>query len=146
MSAIQVQNLSKSFGEIQAVRDVSFDVQTGEISSLPGPNGAGKTATLAMLSKLLRPDHGDAFELGNSIRERPMEVKKALGVVPQEIASPVFQVIGRLTPLAWTLDGFKNITIRGLGIPSALQPAAVLLAYGGFFFGLAAWRFNRMKE
>jgi ABC-2 type transport system ATP-binding protein len=61
MNAIQVQNIHKSFGEIQAVQGVSFEVQPGEIFSLLGPNGAGKTTTIAMLSTLLRPDQGDAF-------------------------------------------------------------------------------------
>jgi ABC-2 type transport system ATP-binding protein len=86
MNAIQVQDLYKSFGEIQAVQGVSFEVQLGEIFSLLGPNGAGKTTTIAMLSTLLRPDQGDALVMGQSVREQPMEVKKVLGVVPQEIA------------------------------------------------------------
>jgi ABC-2 type transport system ATP-binding protein len=86
MNAIQVQNIHKSFGEIQAVQGVSFEVQPGEIFSLLGPNGAGKTTTIAMLSTLLRPDQGDAFVLGHSVCGQPMEVKKVLGVVPQEIA------------------------------------------------------------
>jgi ABC-2 type transport system ATP-binding protein len=84
--AIQVQDLHKAFGEIQAVQGVSFDVQPGEIFSLLGPNGAGKTTTISMLSTLLRPDQGDALVLGHSINRDPMGVKAVLGVVPQEIA------------------------------------------------------------
>ena len=56
MNAIQVQDLHKSFGEVQAVRGVSFEVRQGEIFSLLGPNGAGKTTTISMLATLLRPD------------------------------------------------------------------------------------------
>jgi ABC-2 type transport system ATP-binding protein len=78
--------LYKSFGEIQAVRGVSFDVRPGEIFSLLGPNGAGKTTTISMLSTLLRPDQGDALIMGHSILHDPMGVKAVLGVVPQEIA------------------------------------------------------------
>jgi len=85
-TAIQVQNLRRSFGDIQAVRGVSFDVQAGEIFSLLGPNGAGKTTTISMLSTLLRPDAGDALIMGHSILRDPMAVKSVLGVVPQEIA------------------------------------------------------------
>ena len=85
-SAIRVQNLHKSFGENQAVRGVSFDVEPGEIFSLLGPNGAGKTTTISMLSCLLRPDEGDALIMGHSIRTEAMGVKSVLGVVPQEIA------------------------------------------------------------
>jgi len=84
--AIQVSGLRKSFGEIKAVKKVSFDVQSGEIFGLLGPNGAGKTTTISMLSTLLRPDDGDAFVMGRSIRRDPMAVKAVLGVVPQEIA------------------------------------------------------------
>jgi len=86
MFAIQVQNLYKSFGEIQAVQDVSFDVLQGEIFSLLGPNGAGKTTTISMLATLLRPDQGDALIMGKSVRSDPMGVKAVLGMVPQEIA------------------------------------------------------------
>jgi len=85
-TAIQVQGLRRSFGDIQAVRGVSFDVQVGEIFSLLGPNGAGKTTTISMLSTLLRPDAGDALIMGHSILRDPMAVKAVLGVVPQEIA------------------------------------------------------------
>ena len=84
--AIQVQDLQKSFGETHAVQGVSFSVQRGEIFSLLGPNGAGKTTTISMLSCLLRPDHGDAYIMGHSIRDDGLGVKSVLGVVPQEIA------------------------------------------------------------
>ena len=84
--AISVQNLQKSFGENHAVQGVSFEVEQGEIFSLLGPNGAGKTTTISMLSCLLRPDAGDAYIMGHSIRTEEMGVKSVLGVVPQEIA------------------------------------------------------------
>ena len=69
-----------------AVRGVSFAVREGEIFSLLGPNGAGKTTIISMLSCLLTPTSGDAIVGGNSIIHDPMEVKKVIGVVPQEIA------------------------------------------------------------
>ncbi|TET85699.1 MAG: ATP-binding cassette domain-containing protein [Anaerolineales bacterium] len=69
-----------------AVRGVSFAVREGEIFSLLGPNGAGKTTIISMLSCLLTPTSGDAIVAGNSIIHDPMEVKKVIGVVPQEIA------------------------------------------------------------
>jgi ABC-2 type transport system ATP-binding protein len=86
MNAIEVQQLSKSFAEIHAVQEVSFQVQSGEVFSLLGPNGAGKSTTIAMLSTLLQPDQGDALIMGHSILHEPMAVKSVLGVVPQEIA------------------------------------------------------------
>jgi len=53
---IRVEHLTKTFGEVQAVRDVSFDVGAGEIFAFLGPNGAGKTTTIKMLTTLLRQD------------------------------------------------------------------------------------------
>ena len=84
--AIQVQDLHKDFGEVYAVRGISFDVQRGEILSLLGPNGAGKSTTISMLSGLLEPTKGDALVMGHSIRDEPMAVKASIGVVPQEVA------------------------------------------------------------
>ncbi len=77
-TAIQIQNLHKSFGELQAVQNVSFEVHQGEIFSLLGPNGAGKTTTISMLATLLRPDQGDALVMGHSITHDPMGVKSIL--------------------------------------------------------------------
>jgi ABC-2 type transport system ATP-binding protein len=85
-NAVIVRDLQKSFGEIQAVQDVSFEVHAGEIFSLLGPNGAGKTTTISIISCLLRPDQGEAWVLGNSVLAEPQKAKAPLGVVPQEIA------------------------------------------------------------
>lgn len=83
---LETENLSKSFGDVHAVRGVSFGIRRGEIFSLLGPNGAGKTTTISMLSCLIEPTAGDAHIDGHSIRKEPQEVKQAIGVVPQEIA------------------------------------------------------------
>ena len=84
--AIEVQNLKKSFCELQAVQGVSFRAEKGEILSLLGPNGAGKSTTISMLSGLLRPDDGEARIMGHSIRTDAQAARAALGVVPQDIA------------------------------------------------------------
>ena len=84
--AIQVQDLQKRFGDIEAVGGIDFEVQSGEIFSLLGPNGAGKTTTISIISCLLRPDGGDVRVLGSSVLDDPQVVKSFFGVVPQEIA------------------------------------------------------------
>jgi ABC-2 type transport system ATP-binding protein len=84
--AIEVENLKKSFGELQAVKGVTFRAEKGEILSLLGPNGAGKSTTISMLCGLLHPDEGDACIEGHSIRHDAQAARAALGVVPQEIA------------------------------------------------------------
>lgn len=86
MNAIEVKNLKKSFGELQAVAGVEFAAEQGEILSLLGPNGAGKSTTISMLSGLLAPSDGDAAIMGHSIRTEPEAAKASLGVVPQDIA------------------------------------------------------------
>lgn len=80
------RDLKKNFGSNEAVKGVSFSILRGEIFSLLGPNGAGKTTTISMLSCLLQPTGGDAEVGGHSIIKEPMEVKRLIGVVPQEIA------------------------------------------------------------
>jgi len=85
-TAIQVQDLRKHFGDVQAVCGVSLDVPAGEIFSLLGPNGAGKSTLISMLAGLLVPTDGDATIMGHSIRTEPESAKAALGVVPQDIA------------------------------------------------------------
>jgi len=84
--AIQVQDLYKNFGNVYAVKGVSFEIPAGEIFSLLGPNGAGKSTTISMLSCLLQPAQGDALVMGHSIIHDPQRVKASIGVVPQEIA------------------------------------------------------------
>src|SRR5512136_2795512 len=87
MTAIlEVKNLVKQYGDLTAVKGISFDIQKGEIFSLLGPNGAGKTTTISMISGLLEPTSGEAFIGGHSITKQPLEAKRLLGVVPQEIA------------------------------------------------------------
>lgn len=87
MSAIlEVNHLIKKYGDFTAVNDISFTINEGEIFSLLGPNGAGKTTTISILSTLFAPSGGDASIGGFSVLHDPMEVRKLIGVVPQEIA------------------------------------------------------------
>ncbi len=79
---IVVRNLYKSFGEVKAVRGVSFEARDGEITGLLGPNGAGKTTTLRMLYSLLPPDEGEIRIDGLDPGTDAMEIKRTLGVVP----------------------------------------------------------------
>jgi ABC-2 type transport system ATP-binding protein len=83
---LEVQNLSKKYGDFTAVNGISFDIKEGEIFSLLGPNGAGKTTTISMLSTLYEPTGGDAVIAGYSIKKDPMAVRGVIGVVPQDLA------------------------------------------------------------
>ncbi len=80
---IQVQGLSKRFGEVQAVDGIDVSVREGEIFGFLGPNGAGKTTTIRMLVGLLKPDAGSAFINGHDVLKEPVKAKECVGVVPE---------------------------------------------------------------
>jgi ABC-2 type transport system ATP-binding protein len=83
---VEVENLRKRYGEIEALRGVSFHVAAGEIYGLLGPNGAGKSTTIGILCGLVRPDGGEARLNGIDVLRQPVEARRALGVVPQDVA------------------------------------------------------------
>jgi len=83
---LEVTNLVKKYGDFVAVNGISFEIQEGEIFSLLGPNGAGKTTTISVLSTLYSPTSGDATIGGYSVSRQPMQVRKLIGVVPQDLA------------------------------------------------------------
>lgn len=78
---IQVQQLSKSFGKVKAVQQVSFSAPDGQITGLLGPNGAGKSTILRMLYTLLKSDGGSAQVDGFDVRTQPLEVQRRIGVL-----------------------------------------------------------------
>jgi ABC-2 type transport system ATP-binding protein len=86
MSLVEVNNLSKTYADVQAVESISFEIQEGEIFGLLGPNGAGKTTTINMLCTYTEPTAGEIVVAGHSVTAAPEAVKRAIGVVPQDIA------------------------------------------------------------
>jgi ABC-2 type transport system ATP-binding protein len=87
MSEIDVRQITKIFGTFTAVDGISFDVAAGEILGLLGPNGAGKSTLLRMLTTLIEPTSGTAVIAGADIVERPDDVRRAIGVIPQAMTS-----------------------------------------------------------
>ncbi len=86
MNAIEIRHLTKRFGAVTAVRDLSLSVREGELFSLLGLNGAGKSTTIKILSGLLEPDAGETLLEGISVQKDPRTVKALLAVSPQETA------------------------------------------------------------
>ena len=80
-TAIHVRDIKKSFGFIDAVRGISFDLKKGEFLTLLGPNGAGKTTLLNMLSSLTRPTSGTAIVGGKDVMSGDPELRKEIGVI-----------------------------------------------------------------
>jgi ABC-type multidrug transport system permease subunit len=67
-------------------------------------------------------------------------------MVPLEVTGSTFQTIGHVSPVAWAMDGFKNILLRGQGLESALLPSVALVGYAALFFVLAARRLSTAEE
>ncbi len=91
--AVSVQHVSKAFGSLQALSDVSFDIPQGEFFGLLGPNGAGKSTLISALAGLLQADSGQLSILGADVSRDYREARKNIGVVPQELVmDPFFSV------------------------------------------------------
>ena len=79
--AVEVSKVSKRFGDVEAAKDISFEVESGEIFGLIGPNGAGKTTVIRMLMEIIKPDSGDVRILGEPLQEA---TKNIIGYLPEE--------------------------------------------------------------
>jgi ABC-2 type transport system ATP-binding protein len=92
-AAIEIRDVSKSFGALRALDGVTLQVECGEFFALLGPNGAGKTTLISILAGLVRADSGDARIMGHDVRTDYRSARRALGVVPQELVfDPFFTV------------------------------------------------------
>ena len=90
--AIQTRGLTRTFGELTAVQDVTFTVSSGQFFGFLGPNGAGKSTTIKMLTGLLEPTAGSIDILGKPFSASALDLKRQIGVVPEGMA-----LMGRLT-------------------------------------------------
>lgn len=143
---IEIKNLSKSFGTVKAVRDISFHVKKGELFAFLGVNGAGKSTTISIMSGQLEKDSGSVVIDGKNIDDDPDGAKKSLGVVYQasvldmplsvrdnlESRAALYGIKGkefkkRLSELAELLD-FEDILQRTLGKLSGGQRRRVDIA------------------
>ena len=84
--SVVVNGISKSFGDVVALRDISFAVAPGEVVGLLGPNGAGKTTMVDILSTLTRPDSGQARVCGHDVVTDPAKVRRAIMLTGQQVA------------------------------------------------------------
>ncbi len=93
---IKIERLSKSFGHLVAVEDVSFSVKPGEVLGFLGPNGAGKSTTMKMITGFLTPTSGEITVCGHDVIEQPINAKKCIGYLPE--GAPCY---GEMTPLQY---------------------------------------------
>jgi ABC-2 type transport system ATP-binding protein len=123
---ITVKNLRKTYGDVVAVDDVSFEAKKGDVLGFIGPNGAGKTTTLRVLSCFIEPDSGSATVGGFDIRTQPVEVRRCLGYVPEK--SPFY---GEMTP-RWFLKFVCDVRgINGSTYRSEIERVAAISSLQG---------------
>ncbi|MEM9171703.1 MAG: ATP-binding cassette domain-containing protein [Pseudomonadota bacterium] len=99
---IKIEKIAKSFGKVQAVRDVSFTARDGRITGLLGPNGAGKSTTLRVLYTAIRPDTGSATIDGINVLSDPLEARSKLGALPH--GSGLYQQLTARENIAYFAD------------------------------------------
>jgi ABC-2 type transport system ATP-binding protein len=119
--AVEVRKLTKTFDGKVAVKDLDLEVQPGEFFGFLGPNGAGKSTTIKMLCGLLRPDSGVTRVLGIDVQQDSLEVRRRIGVLPEEVStyerltpSELLRFVGRLHGL--THEEVAARTIRLLDL------------------------------
>lgn len=118
-SGIVATGLARSFGTVQAVRDVSFEARPGEITALIGPNGSGKTTLLLMLATLLAPERGTITIAGHDPVTHPREVRRVVGWMPD--------VLGSWAALSVRATLVLTARLYGIPQPAARQRAAELI-------------------
>jgi len=112
---IEVKNLSKHYGKVQAVTDVSFSVDDSQVLGFLGPNGAGKTTVMKILTGYHFPSSGSAFIDGIAVDENPLEIKKRIGYLPENV--PLY---GDLT-----VDEYMNFAAQAHFIPKQQRASAI---------------------
>jgi ABC-2 type transport system ATP-binding protein len=112
---IEATNLSKRYGDVVAVDDVSFRIERGEVVGFLGPNGAGKTTTMRMLTGFLPPSDGSARIAGHDIFDAPLEARRAVGYLPE--TPPLYPEM-RVT-------GYVDYVARIKDVPRAQRRAKV---------------------
>jgi ABC-2 type transport system ATP-binding protein len=111
--AIAVDSLAKSFGEVEAVRGVTFDVAVGEVFGFLGPNGAGKTTTINMLCTLARPTGGRALVAGHDVVHERDDVRRHIGLVFQETTLDGYLTAEQNLRLHAELYGVESALVSG---------------------------------
>jgi ABC-2 type transport system ATP-binding protein len=87
---IETTDLTKQFGELTAVNRLNLAIEKGELFGLLGSNGSGKTTTVKLLTGQLKPTHGSAAVLGRDVRTKPLDVRKVVGIIPEQETPPSF--------------------------------------------------------
>ena len=112
---IKVEGLTKRYGDVTAIEDLSFQVEKGEIVGFLGPNGAGKTTTMRIITGFLPSTDGTASVAGHDIFEKPMEVKNKIGYLPEH--PPLYADM--------TVAGYLKFVSKIKGVPRSARADAI---------------------
>lgn len=121
MNAITTTNLTKQYGEVTAVDNLTLSVADGELFALLGVNGAGKTTTIKMLSCLSKPTSGNAVLLGNDINKQARAIKPHINISPQETAVAPNLTVAENLELVAGLYGQNRVTAKQSAIDIAAR-------------------------
>jgi len=121
MVAIEINNLTKRFGNFTAIDGLTLTVKYGEIFGLLGPNGSGKTTTINIVSGLSKPTYGQVIVLGHDIMKNTRSVHAALGAVPQETA--LYEELSAWTNMSVHADLYRvgGVVVRAHEIDTYFQ-------------------------
>jgi ABC-2 type transport system ATP-binding protein len=133
MAILSATNLTKRFGTFQALHDVSFTLEPGEIVGFLGPNGAGKSTTMKLLTGFLAPSSGAATIAGHDLLSDPLACRKAIGYLPEEL--PLY--------LDMTVTAYLDHVARLKGVPKAERRREVVEAIEATWLGENALRHIR---
>jgi ABC-2 type transport system ATP-binding protein len=112
---IRVEGVTKRYGDVTAIEDISFHVEKGDIVGFLGPNGAGKTTTMRIITGFLPSTEGTVKVSGHDIFEKPMEVKKRIGYLPEH--PPVYADM--------TVEGYLKFVAKIKGVSRSARAAAM---------------------
>jgi ABC-2 type transport system ATP-binding protein len=121
-AAVEVRDVRKRFGPVQALAGVSLEVRTGEFFALLGPNGAGKTTLISALGGLARPDSGSLAVMGHDVGRDFRGARRAVGIVPQEIVFDPFFTVRETLEIQ---SGYFGLRRNGAWIDELLERLAL---------------------
>jgi len=109
MSVIEINNLTKEFGELKAVNNVTLSIDKGQLFGLLGPNGSGKTTMIKMLTGQTKPSNGDAKIFNIDVLKNPIKVREIVGIIPEQETPPSFLTAEEYLEFVGKIRNIENI-------------------------------------
>jgi ABC-2 type transport system ATP-binding protein len=109
MNTIHVKNLTKRYGNLVAIDNISLSVKKGELFGLLGPNGSGKTTMIKMLTGQIKPESGELKILDIDVKKEPLKIRELVGVIPEQETPPSFLTAEEYLQFVCHIRGITNI-------------------------------------